>query len=498
MTTTEVEQGSEWSYLVGSLRDALTVIFKYKVLIVTLFCAVFVPVTFWTWFMFVPQFEAYSSLLVKFGREHVYKSEVTEQSSSSQFDRSAAILSEIEIIESQDLAEAVVKRLGVDNMYPRKETEGPEQEEVSEENRLYGATQAFQDNLEVYPVTGADVLELSFVHPNPQIAANALNQLVDLYKEKHLRIYRDPTNTSFFETQLENYKQQFTEAERQFQGFKKKHGLTSPEQEKDLLLHQRSELEISLKRAQNNIQGLNGKLISLERQLEDIPENLPRSSVTEREAVIERAKADLFDLRRQEQAVSAKYTEISRPVLNIRKEIALVEKFIKEQEADAPTERYPTGKNPIYEQIEIGMLRTESELNAARARNKVIAGQIALADKELKQLDGIVRELGVFERKMLTAQERFQLYLKKTDESRLSEEMDRLKMTNISVIQPAVVPKIPTGAPSNLKVLLGAIIGGLAGIGMAFFLEYIGQQYSTPEQVTRDVGLPVLAWIPNK
>ena len=128
----------------------------------------------------------------------------------------------------------------------------------------------------------------------------------------------------------------------------------------------------------------------------------------------------------------------------------------------------------------------------------MIENQIEIADKELKQLDGIVRELGVFERQMLAAQERYQLYLKKVDEARLSEEMDRLKMTNISVIQAAVVPKRPVGAPSNVKVLLGAIIGVVAGIGMAFFLEYIGRVYSTPEQLTRDVGLPVLAWIPNK
>ena len=37
----------------------------------------------------------------------------------------------------------------------------------------------------------------------------------------------------------------------------------------------------------------------------------------------------------------------------------------------------------------------------------------------------------------------YQLYLGKVEEAKVSEEMDQLKMSNISVIQSAEVPRVP-------------------------------------------------------
>ncbi len=99
---------------------------------------------------------------------------------------------------------------------------------------------------------------------------------------------------------------------------------------------------------------------------------------------------------------------------------------------------------------------------------------------------------------MATNRENYELYRKKVEEAHVTEEMDRLKMANISVIQPAMVPPKPIKPRIALNILLGILLGSLAGLGFAFIAEYFGGGYTRPEQAARDLGLPVLASLRHK
>lgn len=492
MTEESIEQGSGWGNILGGVRDALTVFFKWKLIILSIFSATLALVSIWALLLTVPVYEAHSSLLIKFGRENIYRPEVGTQKLAVKIDSEAALLSEINIMTSYDLAEKVLTTMGVNKVYPElKSTSG------KDENLLPSAAKTFQANLSVNQVVGSNVIEIFFKHFNPEIAAKAVNLLVDFFKEKHLKIFSDPS-TPFLEEQLESYRKKLNESEFRLNTFKQKHGVTAAADQKRLLLQQKNDLDTSLKTAQNHLQGLNGKMNSLKNQLKAIPERIPLSSVSGRQGILERAKADLLELQRKEGAVMAKYTANSRPVIEIRKEIAFVEKFIMQELGNISSDKVLTEKNPLHEMLEMDQLSAETELKTVQARKSVIENQINALDEKLNQFDEVVQKFQVLQTEVDLDQERFQMYQKKVEEARVSEKMDLLKMSNISVIQPAVVPQQPIGTSSILKILLGALVGGLAGLGMAFFRENIGGQYSTPEQVTRDVGLPVLAWIPYK
>lgn len=492
MTAESIEQESGWGSLLGSTRDALTVIFKQKLIILSIFLGTLALVSIWTLLLTVPMYEAYSSLLIKFGRENIYRPEVGTQDLALKIDSEVALLSEINILTSHDLAEKVLTTMEVNKVYPR-----PAGGAGKDENSLHFAAKIFRANLSVMQIVGSNVIEIFFKHSNPEIAAKAVNLLVDLFKEKHLKIFSDPS-TPFLEEQLESYRKQLNESEFRLNIFKQKHGVTAAVDQKRLLLQQKNDLDTSLKTAQNHLQGLNGKLSSLQNQIKAIPERIPLSSVSGRQGILERAKAELLELHRKEGAVVAKYTANSRPVIEIRKEIALVEKFITQELENISSDEVLTEKNPIYEMLEMDHLSAETELKTVQARKRVIENQIKALDEKLNQFDDVVQKFQVLKTEVDLDKERFQVYQKKVEEARVSEKMDLLKMSNISVIQAAVVPQKPIGMSSKLKILLGALVGGLAGVGLAFFLEYIGRVYSTPEQVTRDVDLPVLAWIPNK
>jgi capsular polysaccharide biosynthesis protein len=76
--------------------------------------------------------------------------------------------------------------------------------------------------------------------------------------------------------------------------------------------------------------------------------------------------------------------------------------------------------------------------------------------------------------------------------------MDQLKMANISVIQPASLPIHPVKPKKMLNLLMGFITGLVAGFSAAFLSEYLRGSYTRPEQLARDLELPILVSVASK
>jgi len=71
-----------------------------------------------------------------------------------------------------------------------------------------------------------------------------------------------------------------------------------------------------------------------------------------------------------------------------------------------------------------------------------------------------------------------------------------MKVENVVVVDPAVVPNSPIKPRPLMNVIIAIMLGGMAAVGLAFVLEYLDTTIKTPEDVTRHLGLPVLGVIP--
>jgi len=84
------------------------------------------------------------------------------------------------------------------------------------------------------------------------------------------------------------------------------------------------------------------------------------------------------------------------------------------------------------------------------------------------------------------------------DEAQVSEEMDRQKMSGISVIQAAEVPRQPAGRPKRVIWLVGILAGIMGALGFGLVAEYLQGGYVSPDQAAEDLGLSVLATLSPK
>ena len=482
-----------------NLKDHLTVIFRHKRAISAIFLITVMVVTALS-FLIAPAYEAKSSLLVKFGREYIYHSETAD----SQAERTPPLVSqeemvnsEINILTSRDLIEKVIRAVKVENIYPLVENSSSLLADIGISPKLpplQAAIIKFSKNLDVRAVKKSSVIEVSFQHKDPRIAAEAVNLLIAFYKVKHLEVYSG-FQSPFLERQLSIYDRKLTESENELEEFKEKNRVYDLDEQKGLLLKQQMDLDTESKDTKKNIDELRSRLSTLQAQMKafSLPGNKNAYTPTELDKIIVEGRGKLLDLQLEEQQLLEQYKETNPLVANVRKEIAIVSDFLGKQEGGIE-KKVETG-NPVYQGVEADALKTQAELSSQLANEGVLGRQLDQVNGEIGSLDLKGRQLEDLQRSEELDNLNYRNYAGKVEEARISDDMNRQKMANVSVIQEAGIPAKPVHPKKGLNILLSILLGAVAGVGYAFLAEYYSQVLSTPEGAEKRLGLPVLASI---
>lgn len=217
---------------------------------------------------------------------------------------------------------------------------------------------------------------------------------------------------SIMKQQLRSYQQSLEESEGRLQDFQRKHGIILIETQMNHLLQQRKSLDDSLKGAENQVKGFQERLAWVQGQISQIPEQIPLSSSASEQGIVGGAKNNLLNLQLKEQELLNKYTETNPHIQSIRKEMELINQFIKEQEAQV-SRSVSTGKNPLFLEMEMQLFHTQADLVSAEAQSGVIKQQIAEVDKELNRLRNLGPELDELRRQVTADEKNYINYLTK-------------------------------------------------------------------------------------
>ncbi|MHC4415225.1 MAG: GumC family protein [Planctomycetota bacterium] len=362
----------------GSLRDFWSLLMRRKLTAAIMFVVVTATVVFGS-FTIPPTYTAQTTIMVKHGREFYYQAAAGDANEGSPFSLQEMVNSEVEILRSRDLAEHVVGKLGPERLYPDL-LENPE---ADPETVFAAAAFRFRDSIVVMDVLESSIIRISFDHGDPRLAADALNLLVEKFKEKHVEIFSDP-KTAFISDQLAAYEAKLAESEDALEAFRQTHGVYSLLEQKSLLLNQRVTLDTELDTTafriaelEQRLTFLNGKLTSDEPSEPPPPATEDRASLVARRGKLssalqeaqmrlaelqqqlvvlrDRARSTsdavaplpgvqnfrsldeafirLLDLQLREKELLHNYNEQSRQVLAVRNEIEMVEEFLRKRGA---------------------------------------------------------------------------------------------------------------------------------------------------------------------
>jgi len=478
-----------------TLRDVVRPIFRYRHVVVFTFILGLTLTAIAV--AFAPRvYSAEMKILIKRERlDQIMTSDAQTPSSSAPHEVSESELySEVELIQSRDLLEGVVRAVGLSPNGER--ARHGDASAVSSPRALARAVGSLRARLNVQPLRKTTLIRVTYQSRDPRLAAETLEQLAALYLEKHLAVHRPEGAHQFFTDQAERLREELRAAEARLREFTAREQVVSARAEKDTTLQTLSQFEAQLAQTEAAIREATRRLGSVQTALTTTPD---RHVTQIRDAgnieFVRGLKSQILQLEVKRNEMLQKFAPQYPPVMRLEEELGQL------RDALASAERTPlrdetTDENPTYQWLLNEAARVRTEHDALIARAAAMRRMVSDYRERAHRLDGQSIEQQNLLRAVKSAEENLLLYRRKQEETRISDALDRTRIANVAVAEAPTVPQSPLPRHRRLIVLGGGLLALVSSLGVAFLLHALNPYFRTSDEVSRALDVPVLASLP--
>lgn len=380
-------------------------------------------------------------------------------------ERVAFLQSQTEIIQSDEVARRVLTKINAKKEPAAKELK------------------SFQENIKIlspkgYDITSSDILFIQITGSNPVRAAEEANVLTDEYINYtyELKGKTAKQTVDFLEKQAQIQLEKMKQAEEQIRNFEGKSG---PELAFLIATVRTKGANTELLSFNNNYLNAKMALKETESYLSQLRNLVKKGSIPQKmvreNPVLAAIKDNIIKLEGQLSTLRSQYTDAYPKNSMIIKEIERNKQlFNREIMADMD------GRS-------VDMIALEAKIKGLK---EMVDQYTGLAQKQL-DYSKIYKNYEVFE-------EGYQNILRDVQQARITQAMDTYKLANIEVIDRAKVPRSPISPHIIYNTLLGAGIGILFGLGLAFVLDHMDHTLKSIEDIERHLNMPILGSVPRQ
>jgi uncharacterized protein involved in exopolysaccharide biosynthesis len=481
-----------------TLRDLLAIAFRHRRLMMISFSGILCG-SILAAVLQPHRYEAGMKILVK--RERVDPIVTSEASAQPQFAAEVTeeqLNSEVELLKSRDLLEKIV--LACDLLQHQSGSAwsnlhaGARSSE--KDARIAKAIVTLEEQLKVEVVKKTNLIAVNYESPDPELSARVLTLLSNLYLEKHLEVHRPPGAFDFFQQETQQYRKGLADAEARLVDFSHGAGVVSPQLEKEVALQKLAEFDATLRQTHAAIAETQQRIRVLQEQTASIPPRmLTQVRNTDDAKLLSQLRSNLLALELKRTELLEKFEPSYRPVQEVDAQIAQTRDALTVAEKSRLHEEI-TDRDPTYEMVSGELAKAKADLAGLQARAEATALTVrsyredarSLEPKEIVQ-DDLIRTVKATEANYL-------LYLRKEEEARISDALDRRRIINVAIAESPTVPSLPSNHRS-LTVLAGLLLATLVSVGLAFGSEHLDSTFRTPDEVWSFLNIPVLATMPQ-
>jgi uncharacterized protein involved in exopolysaccharide biosynthesis len=365
----------------------------------------------------------------------------------------------------------------------------------SEDDRVAAATIKLRKDLSISPAKGSYVIDVMYQSSDRTRAQAVLKKLLDVYLDKHTSVHRPSGEYEFFNQQAEQYRKGLQEAEERLKGFSTDHSVVAPSMARDLTVQKLAEFRSSLEQTRASVAETEQRIRDLKAQAASTPERVTTQvRRSDNAQLAQQLKGTLLTLELKRAELLMKFQPTYRPVQEVEKQIADTKAAI-EKETTNPLRDETTDLDQTHELLRTERAKAEADLAAYNARLATTKTIVASYEQRAQTLDNDNIVQADLLRNLKTQEDNYLLYLRKSEEARITDALDAKRMVNVAVVQQPTVPPA-TSHPGwfyGVLTLCLMMIGSMVAIGGA---EYFDTVLHTPKQVEAYIDIPVLASLP--
>jgi uncharacterized protein involved in exopolysaccharide biosynthesis len=275
------------------------------------------------------------------------------------------------------------------------------------------------------------VIDVAIRNQDARVAVDFGSHVMDAFIRKRTEIYNTP-QTDFLKQQIEAAHQRLQESQDSLQAFKQKAGISALDEELAQLLREKSDLTA-----------------------------LAFTAITE-------SQKRLSDLEEKEVDMEATYRTDSPMLSRLEETVQAARKELQKRRSDLNAQDGPGSGSSL-------------------------AAKLGNVDKRVSFLEMQRGNYNELQQKVKLDEDNYFSYVKRGEEARINNLLNKEKITSIDVMDHPVIPAEPVKPKRSIVLALTLFAAIMAAVGVSLARELLDDRLTNPEQVHAVLGVPVFA-----
>lgn len=327
-------------------------------------------------------------------------------------------------------------------------------------------------DLFVAPQVNTRIVQISYDSTDPQVAALMVNKFAEAYIAANLEMVTDPARKSkaWFDEQLKSLRQRLQDAQSKLTAYQQQERVVSTDERLDNETTRLENLSNQLVIAQ---QETRNALTERKKLQEVLASGAPLDTFEAvfNNAVVQNIKAQIRDLQgtlvNSSNSLGANHPKIKK----IKSEL-----YAARQRLDVEIKTITDGINNAAE--------------LSKEREHDLAKSLEAQKQVVLDLKNEHNKIAVLQRDVESAQATYNAALNQLNTTSMQSLVDQ---TNVSIVDRANIPSTPSSPRVTKNLVLGILAGLLLGVGLAVILEISVRRVHSQEDLTIELGVPLLA-----
>ncbi|MDJ0898985.1 MAG: AAA family ATPase [Xenococcus sp. MO_188.B8] len=365
------------------------------------------------------------------------------------------------------------------------------------------SAQELVGQLNIEPVIGTDVLEVSYISDNEQEARNIVNQLMKTYLSSNLLNSRKPVIVAqqIVDEQLPKARRRVAQREKALQEFKEKYQIISFEEESISTIKNNNNLENQINNIQVQLQEARSKSEKIQNQLGLNPQQAIALQNIIQSPNVPEALENLSELQNKILQRQDIFQAENPNMISLYEQVESVENFLENQIKKVPSsaskqitiaDLHNSIRSTIKEELISNLSSLEQTISGLEKKIAHLQSIQHGDQQELNRIPEIENEYNDLKLQLEAAQSNYRHLLKSRENITLAEQQN---FNNARIIESAQI--VSDNSQLIIIMALGIAMGTIMSIVTMTSLEITDKSVKNLGKLQQIFNYPILGTIPN-
>jgi capsular exopolysaccharide synthesis family protein len=339
------------------------------------------------------------------------------------------------------------------------------------------AIAAVRSGIEVAPVRGTSLVELSYIGPSPKLAATVANGLAEAYIAWNLQAKFQLVDqaSEFLKAQIEQLQREITGQEQQLLAYGRRKDILSGDPAASVTVQK-------LEAFNTDYAAAVADRVAKEARYHSIQNARPDS-------VADTLSGFVSQLRAEQSRMEREYAE----KLNLYKPEWPAMRQLKTQIDEGRRNLNAVIQETVTKAREVA----RNEYLTALRREQSLSSVMRSQKSEAQAMNSSTVEYGNLQGQLNNKKTLLDSLVKRQAETEILSRLSGERSSNVRIVDRALPPGGRFKPSYQQNGIAGLIGGALLGVGLAFLLSYLDRSLRTPQQVEQYLRLPALGVVPS-